>query len=88
MSNWTSGALDEMPTKQGETEAGRAEAVIVRPRSALADGIRSPVVRHESVDHDCHCDEGEHCCADLADLVAKVEQTDGEAGEDDGEVEP
>jgi hypothetical protein len=38
-----------------------------------------------------HCkltDNGEHARADPTDFVAKVEETDREASEDDGEVEP
>jgi len=44
--------------------------------------------RHERIRHGSHGHEGEQACADLADLVTKVEQADGETTEDDGEVEP
>jgi len=42
----------------------------------------------ERVQHGGHGDEGEEARADLAYLVAEVEEADGEAAEDDGEVEP
>lgn len=42
----------------------------------------------EGVQHGGHGDEGEAAGADLADAVAKVEQADGEAAENDAEIEP
>ena len=42
----------------------------------------------QSVDHRSHSNECEEACGDLADLVAEVEETDGETAEDDSEVEP
>ena len=45
--------------------------------------------RHERVDHAAHRHDGEETRADAGRGVgAEVEQTDGEAAEDDGEVEP
>ena len=45
--------------------------------------------RHERVDHAPHRYDGEEAGTDAGSGVgAKVEQTDGEAAEDDGEVEP
>jgi hypothetical protein len=46
------------------------------------------VERGERVHHGGHGDEREEAGADAADAVAEVEQADGEAAEDDGEVEP
>lgn len=40
------------------------------------------------VDHGHQGDECEESSADLSDAVTEVEKTDGEAAEDDGEVEP
>lgn len=40
------------------------------------------------VDHGHQGDECEESGADLSDAVAEVKKTDGEAAEDDGEVEP
>lgn len=45
--------------------------------------------RHKRVDHAAHGDDGEEAGANAGSGIgAKVEQTDGEAAEDDGEVEP
>ena len=45
--------------------------------------------RHERVEHAPHGDDGEETRADAGGGVgAEVEQADGEAAEDDGEVEP
>lgn len=45
--------------------------------------------RHKRVDHATHGDDCEEPGADAGSGIgAKVEQTDGEATEDDGEVEP
>ena len=45
--------------------------------------------RHERIDHAPHRYDGEEAGADAGSGVrAKVEQTDGEAAEDDCEVEP
>ena len=44
--------------------------------------------RHKRIDHGGHGHDGEQPRADPADRVAEVEQTDGEGGEQDGEVEP
>ena len=44
--------------------------------------------RHKRIDHGGHGHDGEQARADPADRVPEVEQTDGEGGEQDGEVEP
>jgi hypothetical protein len=44
--------------------------------------------RKQRVRHSHHSDDGEESGANLADLVAKVEEPDGQAAKDDGEVEP
>lgn len=44
--------------------------------------------RKQCVDHSHHSDDGKQTSADLPNLVAEVEKADGEAAEDDGEVEP
>jgi len=46
------------------------------------------VVSKESVDHGAHGDEGEEGGWDAADFIGEVEETDGEAAEDYGEVQP
>lgn len=42
----------------------------------------------ERVNHNGHGDEGEHSCTDFANLVAEIEQTDGQTAKDDSEMEP
>lgn len=42
----------------------------------------------DGVDHGGHGDDGEEGGGDAADAVAEVEEADGEAAQDDGEVEP
>ena len=42
----------------------------------------------QRIRHGGHCYQREQPGADLANLVAEVEQSDGEPAEDDGEVEP
>lgn len=42
----------------------------------------------EGVDHGGHGDQGKQRGADAADAVAKVQQADGQAAQDDGEVQP
>lgn len=46
------------------------------------------MIRDEGVGHSGHGDEGEEGSGDSADTVAKVEETNGEASENDGEVQP
>lgn len=43
---------------------------------------------HQRVDHSPHSDEGEEPRRDTADGISKVEKTDSQSAEDDGEVEP
>lgn len=44
--------------------------------------------RKQRINHCRNSHQRKETGADLADAVAKVEQADGEAAEDDGEVEP
>jgi len=50
--------------------------------------VCAPMEYTQGVDHRGHGDECKEACGDLADLVAKVQETDGETAEDDGKVEP
>jgi len=50
--------------------------------------VCAPVEHTQGIDHRSHGNECEEPCGDLADLVAEVEEADGETAEDDGEVEP
>ena len=64
------------------------KAIIKATLASHADALRAPVESDKSVDHGRQRDEREEAGADLADAVTEVEQTDGQAAEDDGEVEP
>lgn len=44
--------------------------------------------RNQRIQHGRHGNEGEKPRGDAADSIAKVEKTDGETAQDDGEVEP
>ena len=62
--------------------------VVKAALAAQPDASRAPVEGVEGVQHRCHRDGGEEGGADLADAVAKIEEADGEATEQGGEVEP
>lgn len=47
-----------------------------------------PVEGAEGVDHGRHGDDGEETGGDTADAVTEVQETDGQAAQDDREVEP
>jgi len=74
--------------QQRNSQHGRAKAIVEAALPSHADALRPPVESDERVDHCGQRDEGEQAGADLADAVAEVEQADGQAAEDDGEVEP
>ena len=80
--------VDDDGAEQGNGQDGGSEAVVEAALAALADALGAPVEGHQCVGHGGHGNEGEEAGGDLANLVAKVEQADGEAAEDDGEVEP
>jgi hypothetical protein len=42
----------------------------------------------QGIDHGHHGNEGEESSGDFANAVTEVEKANGEAAEDDGEVEP
>lgn len=44
--------------------------------------------RRQGIDHGSHGNEGEQTGGDAADAIAEVEQANGKAAENDGEVEP
>lgn len=74
--------------KQRNSQHRRSKAIIESTLPSHANALRAPVERHERVDHSSQRDEGEETCANLANAVAEVEEADGQAAEDDGEVEP
>ena len=74
--------------EQCNSKDRRAQSIVKASLSALPYALRPPMKRKQRVDHRSHCDECEQASADLADLIAKVEEPDCEAAENDGEVEP
>ena len=80
--------VDNNRQQQRNRQNSRAKAIVEAALSAHADALRAPVESDEGVDHRRQRDEREETRADLADAVAEVEQADGQAAEDDGEVEP
>lgn len=46
------------------------------------------MVGEEGVEHAEEGDEGEEPCRNLTDAIAKVEQANGEAADDDGKLQP
>jgi hypothetical protein len=74
--------------KQGNREDRGAKAIVKAALATLPYALSAPVEGDEGVGHSGHGNEGEEAGGDLADLVAKVQQADGEAAQDDGEVQP
>lgn len=80
--------VDDDGRQQSNRQHRRTEAVIEATLAALPDTLGAPVEGDEGVQHGRHGDKREETGANLADLVTKVEEADGEAAQDDGEVEP
>ena len=80
--------VDNNGSQQRNSQDGGAKAIVEATLAPHADTLCAPVEGEEGVDHRGHCDEGEEAGRDLANLVAKVEQADGQTAEDDGEVQP
>lgn len=80
--------VDNDSGQQGNGQNSRAEAVIETALTSQTNALCSPVESDQGIDHSGHGDQSEETSRDLADLVAKVEETDGETAQDDGEVQP
>ena len=80
--------VDNNSSKQSQCEDGRTEPIIEAALTPHPYALRAPVECEKSVDHSHHSNDGEETSADLANLIAEVKQTNGQATEDDGEVEP
>lgn len=74
--------------QEGQGQNSRSKAVIDSALSTAADTLCAPVEGDECIDHGRHGDDGEEGGGDAANAITKVEQPDGEAAQDDGEVEP
>ena len=80
--------VDNDCSQQGHRQNTRPEPIVETTLAPLAYTLGTPMERDKGVDHCSHRDEGEQSGADAADAVTEVEQADGEAAEDDGEVQP
>ncbi|RUS32486.1 hypothetical protein BC938DRAFT_475284 [Jimgerdemannia flammicorona] len=74
--------------QQEHAQHSRPEPVVVRPRLAPPNHVRTPVVGKERINHDGKRNECEQARRNAADAVAKIEETNGEAAHDDGELQP
>jgi hypothetical protein len=82
----TEDKVDNNSGQQGNGQDSRTEAVVETALTSHTDALCSPVESNQGVDHGGHGDQGEKTSRDLTDLVTKVEETDGETAQDDGEV--
>lgn len=80
--------VDDDGNQEEEAEHGWPKAVVVGTRAPSSDGVGSPVVGDQRVDHRAHRKEREQRRGDPANLVAEVEQPNGKRAENDGEVQP
>lgn len=80
--------VDHDRQQQRNSQHSRTKAVVKSSLPSHADALGAPVESYEGVDHGHERDECEEARADLSDAVTEVEETDCEAAEDDGEVEP
>ena len=80
--------VDNNREQQSNSQNRRTKAIVESALPSHANALCTPVECDKRVDHGHQGDECEESSADLSDAVTEVEKTDGEAAEDDGEVEP
>lgn len=80
--------VDNDRKQQSNGQNGRTKAIVESTLPSHANALCAPVECDERVDHGHQGDECEESSADLSDAVTEVKKTNGEAAEDDGEVEP
>ena len=80
--------VDNDCKQQSNRKHCRTKAIIESTLPSHTNALCAPVECDEGVDHGHQGDECEESSADLSDAVAEVKKTDGQAAEDDGEVEP
>lgn len=80
--------VDDDSCEQGDSQDGRTQPVIEAALTAHADASGTPMECEQGINHSHHGDESKKTSADLADIVAKVKETDSQSTENDGEVEP
>jgi hypothetical protein len=66
----------------------RPEPIVEPSLPSLPYASGAPMEREQRIYHGSNSHECEQAGADPADQIAEVEEPDGEAAEDDGEVEP
>ncbi|KAH9820926.1 hypothetical protein Tdes44962_MAKER05015 [Teratosphaeria destructans] len=66
----------------------RPKAIIEASLPSHPDTLRPPVERHQCVNHGAEGHQREESRGNLADRVPEIEEPDGQAAEDDGEVQP
>ncbi|KAG9533319.1 hypothetical protein KCU93_g160, partial [Aureobasidium melanogenum] len=80
--------VDNDSGQQGNGQNSRTEAVVETALTSQTNALCPPVESDQGIDHSGHGNQSEETSGDLTDLVAKVEETDGETAQDDGEVQP
>lgn len=80
--------VDNYRCKQRERKNRRAEPIVKAALAPHPYAFRAPVECEQRIHHGHHSDQGEQPRANLSDLVTKVEKPNGQAAQDDGEVQP
>lgn len=80
--------VDQDRRQDKQTQHCRPKSVIIGTGQSLPDPVRAPVEGGQGVHHHDHRDKHEHARRDASDTVAKVQETDRQGAEKDGEVEP
>ena len=84
----TKDKVDNDSSQKSNSQHRRTKAIIETTLTPHTNALCSPVIGDKCVDHCSHGDQSEKARRDLTNLVAEVEETDGETAEDDGEVQP
>lgn len=84
----TQDKVDHDGGQQGNRQDGWTEAVVKAALPSSPDTLSTPVECYYGVDHGCHGDDGKQGGGDATDAVTEVEETHGQATENDGEVQP
>jgi hypothetical protein len=80
--------IDNDSREERDCQDGRTQPIVESTLSAHPNAPRAPMECEQGVDHRHHSDKSKESGADLSNLIAEVEKANGEAAEDDGEVEP
>ena len=80
--------VDHDSGQQGNGQNSRAEAVVEAALTTTPDTLGTPVECNDRINHGGHGDDGEQGGGDAANAVTEVQQTNGQAAQDDGEVQP